>query len=307
MPIPLPNLDDRTFDDLTAEARALIPGLQPEWTNHNPSDPGITLVELLAWLTEMLLFQVNQIRRPTSRRSSRCSTDPTRSRPEADAAVEAASPRETVLEPAPARPGRHGRGLRGAGAAGRPAGPAGPLHPGPQPRRDRSRAAPADRAGARQRGRRPRAAEPVAPDRRDRPTTCSRALWSFLDDRRTLATRHHVVGPTYVPRRDHRQPRAPADAPPDAALTAAHEALGTFLDPLNGGVDGTGWPFGRALSAAEVYRVLDEVRFVDYVEDVRSTGPSTSSSTRRAGVAGTSTRADRLRRPRPAPGQTVER
>ena len=61
MPIPLPNLDDWTYADLTAEARALIPSLCPEWTNHNPSDPGITLIELLAWLTEMLLFQVNEI------------------------------------------------------------------------------------------------------------------------------------------------------------------------------------------------------------------------------------------------------
>jgi hypothetical protein len=61
MPIPLPNLDDRSYADLTAEARALIPSLDPAWTNHNPSDPGITLVELLAWLTEMLLFQVNQV------------------------------------------------------------------------------------------------------------------------------------------------------------------------------------------------------------------------------------------------------
>ena len=56
MPLPLPNLDDRTYADLIEEARALIPGLdrggpddQPSWTNHNPSDPGITLIELFAW------------------------------------------------------------------------------------------------------------------------------------------------------------------------------------------------------------------------------------------------------------------
>src|SRR5262245_2451529 len=61
MPIPLPNLDDRTFDQLTTEARALIPSLAPDWTNQNVSDPGIALVELLAWLTEMLIFRVNQI------------------------------------------------------------------------------------------------------------------------------------------------------------------------------------------------------------------------------------------------------
>ena len=59
MPIPLPNLDDRNYADLMAEARALIPHVMPEWTNHNPSDPGMVLVEMLAWLTEMALYQVN--------------------------------------------------------------------------------------------------------------------------------------------------------------------------------------------------------------------------------------------------------
>ena len=58
---PLPNLDDRTYAELTAEAQALIPSLYPGWSNHNPSDPGIVLMEMLAWLTEMLLFQVNEI------------------------------------------------------------------------------------------------------------------------------------------------------------------------------------------------------------------------------------------------------
>ena len=61
MPIPLPDLDDRSYAELTAEAQSLLPSLCPDWTNYNPSDPGITLVELLAWLTEMLLFQVNQV------------------------------------------------------------------------------------------------------------------------------------------------------------------------------------------------------------------------------------------------------
>ncbi len=61
MPLNLPNLDDRTYADLVAEARALIPTLAPEWTNHNPSDPGITLVELFAYLTEMLIYRVNRV------------------------------------------------------------------------------------------------------------------------------------------------------------------------------------------------------------------------------------------------------
>lgn len=61
MPIQLPNLDDRTYIDLVEEARRLIPTYAPEWTNHNPSDPGITLIELFAYLTEMLLYRVNRI------------------------------------------------------------------------------------------------------------------------------------------------------------------------------------------------------------------------------------------------------
>ncbi len=61
MPIPLPNLDDRTFGDLMAEMRALIPRYAPDWTDHNVSDPGITLVELFAWLTEGLIYRLNRV------------------------------------------------------------------------------------------------------------------------------------------------------------------------------------------------------------------------------------------------------
>jgi len=59
--IPKNNLDDRTFDDIVDEAIRLIPRYCPEWTNHNPSDPGITLIELFAWMTEMVLYRLNQV------------------------------------------------------------------------------------------------------------------------------------------------------------------------------------------------------------------------------------------------------
>jgi len=61
MTLPLPNLDDRSYADLVAEARSLIPIECPEWTDHNPSDTGIILIELLAWLTELTLYRVNQV------------------------------------------------------------------------------------------------------------------------------------------------------------------------------------------------------------------------------------------------------
>ena len=61
MPIPLPNLDDRRWADLVDEGRALIPLYAPEWTDHNLHDPGITLIELLAWIAEMDIYQLNRI------------------------------------------------------------------------------------------------------------------------------------------------------------------------------------------------------------------------------------------------------
>jgi hypothetical protein len=61
MPLQLPNLDDRRYADLVEEARSLIPTHAPEWTNHNPSDPGITLIELFAYLTEMLIYRLNRV------------------------------------------------------------------------------------------------------------------------------------------------------------------------------------------------------------------------------------------------------
>ncbi|MDX5297806.1 MAG: putative baseplate assembly protein, partial [Gammaproteobacteria bacterium] len=61
MPLPTPPLDTRTFKDLVAEARARIPRYTPEWTNFNDADPGVALVKLQAWLTETLLYQVNQL------------------------------------------------------------------------------------------------------------------------------------------------------------------------------------------------------------------------------------------------------
>jgi hypothetical protein len=61
MTLDAPNLDTRRFDDLVAEARQRIARWAPEWTDHNASDPGITLVELFAWLTETILYQLNRV------------------------------------------------------------------------------------------------------------------------------------------------------------------------------------------------------------------------------------------------------
>ena len=65
MPLRVPNLDDRTFDDLVDEALAMLPRYAPAWTNHNPSDPGITLIELFAYFTELFIYRLNRVTKET--------------------------------------------------------------------------------------------------------------------------------------------------------------------------------------------------------------------------------------------------
>src|ERR1700751_186186 len=61
MPLTDIQLDDRTFESLVADARRLIPGYTPEWTDLNESDPGMTLVQLFAWLGEMIVWRLNKV------------------------------------------------------------------------------------------------------------------------------------------------------------------------------------------------------------------------------------------------------
>ncbi|HUS09299.1 MAG TPA: putative baseplate assembly protein [Pyrinomonadaceae bacterium] len=61
MSIALTNLDDRRWVDLVEDGRAMIPFYSPKWTDHNIHDPGITLIELFAWLAEMDIYRLNRI------------------------------------------------------------------------------------------------------------------------------------------------------------------------------------------------------------------------------------------------------
>ncbi len=60
--LPLPKLDDKTFDQLVDDAKKWIPRYAPEWTDHNVHDPGVTFIEMFAWLTELQHYYLDQIR-----------------------------------------------------------------------------------------------------------------------------------------------------------------------------------------------------------------------------------------------------
>src|SRR5712691_7075939 len=61
----IPQIDDRRYDSLLAEARTRIARYTPEWTpvwtDVNDSDPGITMVQVFTWLAEMLTYRMNKV------------------------------------------------------------------------------------------------------------------------------------------------------------------------------------------------------------------------------------------------------
>ncbi len=61
MPLAAPKLDDRHFQDIVDEAKKRIPYYIEEWTDHNVSDPGVTMIELFAWMTDTILYRLNQV------------------------------------------------------------------------------------------------------------------------------------------------------------------------------------------------------------------------------------------------------
>lgn len=67
MTLPVPQLDSLRYDQLLAEAGDLLPYRAPTWTDHNAHDPGITLLELLAWLTEANSYRLDRIAAPSER------------------------------------------------------------------------------------------------------------------------------------------------------------------------------------------------------------------------------------------------
>lgn len=61
MGLKIPDLDDREYADILADARERIPIYAEEWTDHNVHDPGITILETLAWLAESYGYQLDQV------------------------------------------------------------------------------------------------------------------------------------------------------------------------------------------------------------------------------------------------------
>jgi hypothetical protein len=296
MPLQLPNLDDRRYADLVAEALALIPTLAPPradapgWTNYNPSDPGITLVELFAYLADMLLYRLNRVTDDNRRKFLQLLNGP--QWPQSASADLRDEIRDTVLRireryravtredyeflatetfnqsllgPPPqaslqlvARahcvPQRNlEAGTEDGRLAERPEHVSVVIVPAPQQPNPKPP---------------PQVVTTLGGGPNPQPSAAQiGAVFSFLDPRRMLTTKLHVVGPFYVHVTAQIVIARTVDAV-DADLTAAvTDGLRRFLDPLPSD-DGDGWPFGRDVFVSEIYELLEQIPGIDFITDV---------------------------------------
>ena len=275
MPLKVPNLDDRTYDDLVQEALAMLPRYAPEWTNYNPSDPGITLIELLAYFTEMLIYRLNRVTRENKIRFLQLlrEVQPGEKERLADAPVSEVDEalKQTVL--ALRQPQRavtcedyeylvkkvtasnaneprvirvrcfERRNLETPDDASHTLDYPGHLSVVIVPGND------------------------VGPDAL---TALLRDIGDRLEPMRLLTTRLHVVRPSYLWVSLGAVIRPQPDVPLGEVQNRAIEKLQQYFNPLpGGGPHGEGWPFGRAVYLSEVYALLEQVEGVDYIQDVR--------------------------------------
>jgi predicted phage baseplate assembly protein len=92
-----------------------------------------------------------------------------------------------------------------------------------------------------------------------------RAVSAYLRPRRVIGTRVEVVGPTYLDVVVQASVQSDTGTNKNNLQQAIVAAINAFIDPLVGGPDGTGWPFGRDVYRSEIMKVIDSVPGVDYI------------------------------------------
>jgi hypothetical protein len=273
MPLKIPNLDDRNYSDLVAEAIAMIHRYAPSWTNYNPSDPGITLVELLAYFTEMLLYRLDRIGLDNKINFLRLllgsdGTDRVRLKQLSLENVEKLI-QETVLD---LKQPQRAVTCEDYEYLARQA----ILNVCDEDHDIRIRCV--ERKNLKADGFSRDIDLPghislvVVAGSNSTPEKYQQLIHEVrecLEPKRLLTTRLHIVHPCYVwlALSVIIQPRL--DVLWGNVRKSATEKLRQYCSPFaGGGPDGNGWPFGRNLYLSEIYDVLEQVSGVDYIETV---------------------------------------
>jgi hypothetical protein len=273
MPLQLPNLDDRNYSDLVTEAIAMIPRYAPSWTNYNASDPGITLVELLAYFTEQLIYRLDRVGRENKINFLRLLAGLGTVN---DEELKACSLEDIELQIQQAVLGLKQRQRAVTCEDYEYLARAAALRVCGQGQVIRVRCVEGKNLAAvgadRDVNRPGHVSLVVVADRDKIPVSYEqllREVHNDLEPKRLLTTRLHIVKPCYVwlALSVSIQPRL--DASWENVKQSVQAKLNHAFNPVGGGVtDEPGWPFGRNLYLSEIADVLEHVAGVDYIDTI---------------------------------------
>jgi predicted phage baseplate assembly protein len=85
------------------------------------------------------------------------------------------------------------------------------------------------------------------------------AVERWLEPRRLVTSEIRAIAPSYRRVGVSATLHLACETDPDRVLRTATARIKAFFDPLEGGPDGTGWPFGRAVYRSEVMALLADV------------------------------------------------
>ena len=257
MPIPIPNLDDRNYDQLIRETEALIGRYFPEYADIGPADPAVALYELFCYFFDLTMYQINRVT-PDARDNfaALLGIKPEYGRPPEEslrkahdklARVERAitgSDIETLVKKASLNPEICSEPVRRVlTLPGKKAGD--PL-----------------RVYVVQR----RALRGIAKRHRQD----LRNLYAYLRGCSPLGTRYRIAHApvVYVDLSAEIVRRRDSTISGDKLAADILQMLTDYVNPLAGGPDGGGWAFGKVLSRGDIYSLIEGKPGVDHVRSL---------------------------------------
>ena len=266
MTLPSENLDDKTFEELVKEAVSRIPVYAPEWTDYNVHDPGITFIELFAWLVEMQIYRLNRVTGESYRKfltlvRIRDNTKAASGEEEAEklekAKIRARKDLKTVYRAVTSADYEHiaksTPGLRVARAKAIPR-----YHPSQGD---------SEVPGV--------VTVVVVPDsssaniKPEQSASLLKSVYRHLDKHRLLTTELFVMLPAYVDVSVKATVAIKPKSEPSRVKKDVEKELKKFLHPTEEYGARKGWRFGRPVYRSEIYELIDGVDGVDYVTGLK--------------------------------------
>ena len=252
MGLNIPNLDIKNFEQLMEETLAKLPAFSDSWTEYNTSDPGITIIELLAWITDVNSYRLNRLGKEQYLAFLNLLSDIPASRDMSKKEI-----RKSLLAfgnhlPAPTRAvtlkdyeyfALHTPELKGKLARAK---------------------ATADKATN-------KVTVLVIPHSEDsKPnlkTTEKKSVKKYLENKKLLTTKICMTKATYVPI-DVSVTLFTQYGDPVKMREEIRLILKKFLHPLYGGTEGKGWAFGEDVHISHIYLLLNKLNKVDRIDTV---------------------------------------